>query len=240
MTTDPKNDSTPKVDETTESENVGSCDNTQEAQEPDAPDSTCSEDGEKVAEPDLEDGAEDQQSESDQADEEPTVESLMVLVEELRSAADSSRDQALRARAEAENVRKRSLRESQNARKFALESFAKELLPALDNFATAVAQAKKDGVADSVVQGIELSVKTLLDALERNGIQEFDPIGEVFDPEKHMAMATIEHADAEPGSIVEVFRKGYLIHDRLLREAEVIVAKAPQSEATEAEENEDD
>lgn len=167
---------------------------------------------------------------SDSNDQASAMQELELRIEQLKVAADDAKDRELRARAEAENVRRRSAREYEQVRKFALESFAKELLPALDNFSTAIATAKEQEIAESVLQGIELSVKTLVDAMSKNGISEFDPIGEVFDPERHMAMTSIEHPDAEPGTVVEVFRKGYFIHDRLLREAEVIVAKAPTSE----------
>ncbi len=163
------------------------------------------------------------------ADQGPSVEELMSQLEEMRAFVDDAKDQVLRARAEAENVRKRSAREYESVKRFALEGFARELLPALDNFDTAVKTAREHDVSKSVIEGIELSVKALTDALNKNGIKEFDPQGEVFDPERHMAMTSIEHPDAEPGTVVEVFRKGYLIHDRLLREAEVIVAKEVSS-----------
>lgn len=162
-------------------------------------------------------------------DPDPVVEELELRIEQLKAVADEAKDRELRAHAEAENVRRRSAREYEQVRKFALESFSRELLPALDNFATAIKTAKDQGVDGSVLQGIELSVKTLIDAMSKHGISEFDPTGEVFDPERHMAMTSIEHPDVEPGTVVEVFRKGYLIHDRLLREAEVIVSRAPSS-----------
>lgn len=179
-----------------------------------------------------ESGVEPVSNECEDSNDEPNdhqavVEELELRIEELKAVADDAKDRELRAHAEAENVRRRSAREYEQVRKFALESFAKELLPALDNFSVAIKTAKDQEIAESVLQGIELSVKTLIDAMSKNGITEFDPAGEVFDPDRHMAMTSIEHADAEPGTVVEVFRKGYLIHDRLLREAEVIVAKAP-------------
>ena len=166
---------------------------------------------------------------SDSTDQVAEIEELELRIEQLKAEADDAKDRELRAHAEAENVRRRSAREYEQVKKFALESFAKELLPALDNFSTAIKTAKEQEIDEGVLQGIELSVKTLIDAMSKNGITEFDPTGEVFDPERHMAMTSIEHPDAEPGTVVEVFRKGYFINDRLLREAEVIVAKAPSS-----------
>lgn len=181
--------------------------------------------GEAEASSNGESAVEGASAEEEAPDASLVVEELMARLEEMRGVVDDAKDQVLRARAEAENVRKRSAREYENVRRYALESFARELLPALDNFDTAVKIAKEQEVSDSVIEGIELSVKALTDALNKNGIQEFDPQGEIFDPERHMAMTSIEHPDAEPGTVIEVFRKGYLIHDRLLREAEVIVAK---------------
>lgn len=166
---------------------------------------------------------------SDSIDQSSAIEELELRIEQLKAAADDAKDRELRAHAEAENVRRRSAREYEQVRKFALEGFAKELLPVLDNFSTALKTAKELEIDNSVLQGIELSVKTLIDAMSKNGITEFDPTGEVFDPERHMAMTSIEHPDAEPGTVVEVFRKGYFINERLLREAEVIVARAPSS-----------
>ncbi|MCY3885039.1 MAG: nucleotide exchange factor GrpE [Gammaproteobacteria bacterium] len=179
-----------------------------------------------------------EESAGDSIEQDPAIEELELRIEQLKAAADEAKDRELRAHAEAENVRRRSAREYEQVRKFALEGFSRELLPALDNFATAIKTAKDQGVDGNVLQGIELSVKTLIDAMSKNGISEFDPIGEVFDPERHMAMTSIEHPDAEPGTVVEVFRKGYLIHDRLLREAEVIVSKAPSADDAEQSSNE--
>ena len=152
---------------------------------------------------------------------------LQARIDELEPALEEARAYALRAHAETENVRRRMERELEKAHKYALSEFAQALLSPLDTFDIALQSAKDSNVADQVLQGFELSVKSLTDALDKFGIVSFDPQGEVFDPEKHKAMTYVPHPDAEPGSVIEVFRKGYLLKDRLIRGAEVVVAKEP-------------
>ncbi|MCY3541746.1 MAG: nucleotide exchange factor GrpE [Gammaproteobacteria bacterium] len=168
-------------------------------------------------------------TESDEEQEQANFEHLQARIEELEPALEEARAYALRAHAETENVRRRMDRELEKAHKYALSDFAQALLSPLDTFDIALQAAKDSDVSDQVIQGFELSVKSLADALEKFGIVSFDPHGEVFDPEKHKAMTYVPHPDAEPGSVIEVFRKGYLLHDRLIRGAEVVVAKEPDS-----------
>lgn len=173
-------------------------------------------------------GSDNDASEATEEETDPVVQ-LTAEVETLRAELEVAKEQVLRAHAEAENTRKRTSRELENSRKYALESFARELLPALDSFEIALQSAHASEADKSIFEGIELSVKSLTDAMEKRGITMFDPQGEVFDPDKHKAMTQIEHPDSEPGTVIEVFRKGYLIQDRLLREAEVLVSKASES-----------
>ena len=162
-------------------------------------------------------------SEKDQ--EQETAELLQARIDELEPALEEARAYALRAHAETDNVRRRMERELEKAHKYGLSDFAQALLSPLDTFDIALQSAKDSGVDNQVVQGFELSVKSLTDVLAKFGIVSFDPHGEVFDPEKHKAMTYVPHPDAEPGSVIEVFRKGYMLNDRLLRGAEVVVAK---------------
>ena len=161
-------------------------------------------------------------------------ESLASLREALQQAqveAAAERDRALRAVAEAENTRKRADRSIANAHKFALEKFVGDLLPAIDSFERAVEAAAKaesqDETAQAIVEGVELSLKLLNDAMQKQGIAVVDPTGAPFDPNLHEAMSMIESATAEPGSVLEVFQKGYTINGRLARPARVIVARQP-------------
>lgn len=153
---------------------------------------------------------------------EETLETLRETVATLEQDLAQARDQVLRARAEAENSRRRTVRDAENARKFALEQFTRELLPVIDNFERALEAADDDS---AVHEGLDLSMKLLLGVLEKAGIEVVDPIGEPFDPTHHEAMATVDNPDAEPGSVTEVIQKGYVLNGRLLRAAMVLVAK---------------
>ena len=160
----------------------------------------------------------------------------LAALEASRAQAESLKDQALRAVAEADNVRKRADRSIENAHKYALERFVNDLLPAVDSFERAVDAATdlvgSGGEAVSAMaEGMELSLKLLLEAMQRQGIEEVDPIGAPFDPKLHEAMSMIENPEAEPGSVIEVFQKGYTVNGRLARPARVIVAKEPAAEA---------
>ena len=153
-------------------------------------------------------------------------------LEQSRAEAASSKDQALRAVAEADNVRKRADRSIENAHKYALERFVNDLLPAVDSFERAVdaaadLKASAGEAVSSMAEGMELSLKLLVEAMQRQGIEVVDPIGAPFDPKLHEAMSMIENPEAVPGSVIEVFQKGYTVNGRLARPARVIIAKEP-------------
>lgn len=146
-------------------------------------------------------------------------------LETVKAQADENWDKYLRAMAELDNVRKRASRDVQNARKFALEPFARDLLDVRDSLEMGLAAAAgSDG--DVVREGFEATLKQLAAMMERSGIQEIDPHGEPFDPQQHEAMTMQPSADAEPGSVLTVFQKGYALNGRLLRPARVVVAQA--------------
>jgi len=148
------------------------------------------------------------------------------LVEALaraEAAARENHDAWLRAKAEADNIRKRAQTEVTSAHKFALESFAAELLPVKDSLEAALAAEAKS--AESMRSGIELTLKQLNAVFERFHIIEVNPVGQKFDPHRHQAISTQE-SDAEPNSVAQVLQKGYLLHDRVVRPALVVVTKA--------------
>ncbi|MCC7487745.1 MAG: nucleotide exchange factor GrpE [Burkholderiales bacterium] len=138
------------------------------------------------------------------------------------AAAREHHDAYLRARAEAENIRKRAQTEIANAHKFALESFAAELLPVRDSLEAAL--AAENASVESMKSGVELTLKQLAGAFERFSLVEVNPVGQKFDPHRHEAISTRE-ADAEPNTVLQVLQKGYLLHQRVVRPALVIVAK---------------
>lgn len=186
-------------------------------------------------------------SASEQAEQDgpPTVAGLtadldaaQAALEEANARAEAEADRALRAAAEAENARKRAERSIENARKFALERFVEALLPAVDSFeqaASAAADAASATDAPPVpevfAEGVRLSLKLLVGAMERHGVAVEDPIGAPFDPTLHEAMSVVENAEAEPDSVTQVFQKGYTLNGRLVRPARVIVARAAQPAA---------
>ena len=162
------------------------------------------------------------------------VELLKSSIEEAQREIASHKDRALRAAAEAENVRRRADRSIENARKFALEKFVENLLPAVDSFERAVEAASshaagEESGAGAMAEGLELSLKLLLGAMERQGIVVVDPAGTPFDPNLHEAMTMVDNAEVEPGSVVSVFQKGYTVNGRLIRPARVIVSRPPSA-----------
>ncbi|NOR36376.1 MAG: nucleotide exchange factor GrpE [Woeseiaceae bacterium] len=147
-------------------------------------------------------------------------------LESLQAKADENWDRYLRAMAEADNIRKRATRDIEHAHKFALENFSKDLLAAKDSLEMGLAAADTAD-AESLLAGSEATLKLLAGSLERFGISEIDPEGEPFDPERHEAMTMQPSAEVEPGSVLTVIQKGYVLNGRLLRPARVIVASEP-------------
>ena len=156
-------------------------------------------------------------------------EELHALLEDARTKADEHWNQCLRLQAEVENLRKRAERDLENAHKYGVEKLATELLPVKDSLEMGIAAASEGGEIDpaKLKEGAELTLKMLANALEKFGIREINPEGEPFNPEYHEAMSMQERSDVPPNTVVTVVQKGYLLHDRLVRPAMVIVSKAP-------------
>jgi molecular chaperone GrpE len=151
-------------------------------------------------------------------------------LEMLRAQVAQLQDETLRARADADNARKRAQGEIVNARRFALEGFAGELLNVRDSLglARAVDLTGGDNLVEQMIEGLELTLKQLDAAFERFSVFEVSPeVGDKLDPESHQAMSLVESTDVAPNHICQVVQKGYRLHGRLLRPAMVIVAKAP-------------
>ncbi|MEY2625063.1 MAG: nucleotide exchange factor GrpE [Gammaproteobacteria bacterium] len=154
------------------------------------------------------------------------LEQLQQAVAAAEAQAQAARDQALRALAELENVRKRAQRDVENAHRYALEKFAQELLPVKDSLDLAIESAGRADAA-ALVEGQAATQRLLAKALERGGIVELNPLGEPFDANLHEAMAAQPSDTAEPNSVLAVVQRGYTLNGRLLRAARVIVARAP-------------
>jgi len=154
------------------------------------------------------------------------VDTTPSLEETLRQAelnAEEHHDAWLRAKAETENVRRRAQEDIARAAKFAIEKFAGELLAVKDSLEAALATEAPS--VDSLKSGTELTLKQLSAAFEKSNLTELNPVGEKFDPHRHQAISMAE-AEQEPNTVVTVLQKGYLLADRVLRPALVIVAKA--------------
>lgn len=138
------------------------------------------------------------------------------------------KDQALRAAAEAENVRRRTEREMNDARAFAITRFARDVFAVADNLARALQAVPKDAVDPAVKNlavGIELTEKALHNAFEANGVKRIEPVaGEKFDPNKHQAMMEQASAEVAPGSVIQTMQSGYELFGRVIRPAMVVVA----------------
>lgn len=145
------------------------------------------------------------------------------------------KDQLLRAMAETENLRRRAEREREDTAKYAISGFAREILAVGDNLHLALSNIPAEARAadkwlDNLAVGVEATERELLAIFERFGIRRIDPLGEPFDPNYHQAMTEIAGTGKPAGTVVEVMRSGYVIHDRLLRPAMVAVAKGEADE----------
>ncbi|WP_116367474.1 nucleotide exchange factor GrpE [Parahaliea mediterranea] len=146
---------------------------------------------------------------------------------QLQDEVAQLKDVALRAQAEAQNAKRRAELDVEKARKFALEGFARELLPVVDNLERALESAAGDEAqVKAIAEGVELTLKSLQDALKRFNIVAVDPQGEPFDPQLHQAMSMVENPDVEPNTVIAVMQKGYTLNERLVRPAMVMVSKA--------------
>jgi molecular chaperone GrpE len=147
---------------------------------------------------------------------------LSQLQEDLLTA----RDAALRAQADAQNVKRRAEQDVEKARKFALERFASDLLPVVDNLERALEAASGDDEAiKPIAEGVELTLKSFIDVLGKNKVDVVDPQGEPFDPNLHQAITMIENKEVEPNTVTAVMQKGYSLNGRLIRPAMVMVSK---------------
>lgn len=152
-----------------------------------------------------------------------TLPSVEEQIRQLELKASEHYDAWLRAKAETENVRRRAQEDISKAHKFGVEKFAGELLAVKDSLEAALASEKQ--TAEDLRGGVELTLKQLVSAFEKSGLNEINPVGEKFDPHKHQAISMVESTQ-EPNTVVTVLQKGYLIADRVLRPALVMVAKS--------------
>jgi molecular chaperone GrpE len=151
------------------------------------------------------------------------------MEQQLAKAQDTIKDywdQMMRLRAEIENNRKRAERDVEDAHKYAVKNFVENLLPVIDSMEMGQTAAATDNATlESIREGSALTAEMFVQALEKNGLEQIDPLGEKFDPEKHQAISMIDAENAESNIVIEVMQKGFSLNDRLVRPAMVVVAK---------------
>lgn len=157
---------------------------------------------------------------------EKNADSLEAQLEQAQAKASENWDQFIRAKAEMDNLRRRSVKDLENAHKFGIEKFVTELLPVLDSMVMGL--AVEDASAESLREGMELTMNMLEKMMEKLGIEEIDPLNEKFDVAKHQAMTTQPSAEVEPNTVLAVMQKGYSLNERLIRPAMVIVSRAAE------------
>lgn len=151
---------------------------------------------------------------------------LEAMLAEAKQEAESQKELALRTMADMENLKRRTRIDVESAHKFALEKFVNELLPVLDSMEMGLdAAAKEDASAESIREGLDITFKQFLDVLQKFNVERVNPEGEKFDPQLHEAMTMVPSPDHDSQMVMEVFQKGYLLNERLVRPARVIVAQ---------------
>ena len=161
-------------------------------------------------------------AEQSQAEVAPSLEELLQAAE---ANAAEHHDAWLRAKAEGENIRRRAQEDITKASKFAVEKFADALLPVKDSLEAAL--ANENQTAEALKSGVELTLRQLVTAFEKSSLIEIAPQGEKFDPHKHQAISQVDAPEGtEPNTVLTVLQKGYALHDRVVRPALVVVAKA--------------
>ncbi|GBC63394.1 nucleotide exchange factor GrpE [Desulfonema ishimotonii] len=172
--------------------------------------------------------------------EESGEDAVRVLKEELEAASresEASQERFVRLYAEFDNYKKRSARELQDFRKFANESLIRELLPVIDNLERAIQSSDgSEAAANCIVEGVDMTRKGILEVFEKYHVTPVESLGTPFDPSFHEAVGQEESEEHPDNIVVREFQKGYLLHDRLIRPAMVIVSKArvPEQETPEA------
>ena len=164
------------------------------------------------------------------------------VIAALRAEIEEKEQKYVRMAADFDNFRKRTLKDREEAHKYGHQNLVKDLLPSVDNLERAIAHAEKseEGDVGGLLEGVELVARELAATLEKHGVTPVDPQGEPFDPALHEAMAQAPDASVPPNTVTEVFQRGYVLRTRLLRPARVVVSKAPEAEAAEGSEEQDE
>lgn len=161
----------------------------------------------------------------DMTEEDRQIAELEAALEAARQEAADNKDLALRTKAEAENIRRRAENDVVSARKYAIEKFASELLAVIDSIEQGLQLKAESEESKAIQDGMELTLKMMLSTLEKFGVEQLNPLEEVFDPQLHEAMTMVPSPDHESNTVIDVFQKGYTLNGRLIRPARVVVAQ---------------
>lgn len=175
----------------------------------------------------------------DKALENLTKEALLEKARELQKESEKNYDLYLRSQAEMENLKKRNRKEREDYFRFANESLIKDMLPVLDNLATALSHSDSENNVHALKEGIRLTLKGLKDTLSKSGLEEVKALGEPFDPCFHEAVSEMDDPKAKPGTVITELQKGYTLNTRLIRPAMVVVNRRKSSREPDQGENSD-
>jgi molecular chaperone GrpE len=156
------------------------------------------------------------------------LEASEMEISKLRTDLDDATDRVLRAQAELDNYRKRARREIEDERRYATLPLLRDLLPVLDNIHRAIAAAETSANGGSLLDGVRLIAQTMESALAQHNCKRIDALGKPFDPAFHQAISQQSTDDFPPGTVVLVAQDGYVLHERVIRPAQVIVSTSPK------------
>jgi molecular chaperone GrpE len=154
-----------------------------------------------------------------------TKDELIRKIQETAAASDKTYDLYLRSQAEIDNLKKRHQKEKQDVIKFGNETLIKQLLPVADNLEKAIDHSRRESSVDALIEGVGLTLKGLMDALQRAGVETIEALGAPFDPNYHEAVSEVPDDSVESGTVVKELQKGYMLHQRLLRPSMVVVSR---------------
>ena len=171
----------------------------------------------------------DTKQEPDNSKKDVSVEELKKQLAQKEQELNEMKEKVLRLAAELENFKKRIQKEKEDHMRYALETFARELLPFLDNLERAISAAKETKDIDKLLEGLDLTLSGYFKTLEKFGLKPFVALGERFDPNIHEALGVEENEEVDENTVVKELLKGYKLHDRVLRPAMVVVSKKPNN-----------
>ena len=161
-----------------------------------------------------------------------TKEELREKIKKLEQEKQTNFDLYLRAQAEMENMKKRAKKEKEDWLRYANETLIKELLPVMDNLENAISHSNNEHSFDALREGVELTLKGMKDSLMKSGVEEVKAQGEAFDPCFHEAVSEVEDASVKSGTVVYELQKGYILNQRLIRPARVVVSRGGEEDTT--------